>query len=44
MNDDKIMKKAYHVWNTASLALKDLKNNIDSDNFYKQWLPPKLYT
>lgn len=35
MNDDKIIKKAYHVWNTASLALKDLKNNIDSDNFLK---------
>ena len=35
MKDDRIMKKASHVWNTASRVLKDLSNNIDTDSFLK---------
>lgn len=35
MDDNKIMKKASHVWNTASQELKNLSNNINIDSFLK---------
>jgi KpsF/GutQ family protein len=35
MNEDKIIKKALHVWDTSFQAIKDLNNNIDIDSFLK---------
>ena len=35
MTDDKIIKKALHVCDTASQALKNINSNIDSDSFLK---------
>jgi len=35
MDDDKIMKKAFNVWNIASKAMKNIGNDIDKTSFLK---------